>query len=216
VTKQNLSKAGRERLDGALNDVMRRFRDYFLGPGVNMAEEQVPLRTRDDFPAPLVTVLGHTYGVRLTSEEGRPRRSQSDLAVEVSANVYADEFDLEEARRKLAEAYQPGCFEEIVTNFLTPEDEECLGTSRPQVFASFFSFDLEQDLGLVEKTKHSASKVTGRYVDLILTMKYWIEPAKMARLTKKPELFGASVYLYCLRVFMAACRASLMGARGGR
>jgi hypothetical protein len=207
---------GRERLEGALNDVMHRFRSYFLEPGVNMAEEQVPLRARDDFRAPLVTVMGHTYGVRLTSEEGRRRVGQSDVAVELSANVYSDEFDLEEAKRKLADAYQPGSFEEIVANFLTPEDEACLGRSRPEVFGSFFSFDLEQDLGLVEKTKHSASKVTGRYVDLILTMKYWIVPAKMPHLTKNPKLFGSSVYLYCLRVFMAACRASLLGKRGDR
>jgi len=216
MAKQSPSEVGRERLDSALNDVMHRFRGYFLAPGVNMAEEQVPLRTRDDFRAPLITVLGHTYGIRLISEESRRRASQPDLAVEVSANVYADEFDLKEAKRKLADAYQPGSFEEIVENFLTPEDKACLGTSRPEVFGSFFSFDLEQDLGLAEKTKHSASKVTGRYVDLILTMRYWIVPAKMARLKKSPKLFGAAVYLYCLRVFMAACRASLLGMPSGR
>jgi hypothetical protein len=216
VAKQISSEVGRERLESALNDVMHRFRGYFLEPGVNMTEEQVPLRNRDEFPAPLVTVLGHTYGVRLTSGEGRRRVGQPELAVEVSANVYADEFDLNEARQKLADAYRPGSFEEIVANFLTPEDEAGLGTSRPEVFGSFFSFDLEQDLALVEKTKHSASKITGRYVDLILTMRYWIVPAKMARLTKNPQLFGSAVYLYCLRVFMAACRASLMGMRGGR
>jgi hypothetical protein len=216
MVKEGPSEVGRERLERALTDVMHRFRSYFLGPGVNMAEEQVPLRSRDDFQAPLVTALGHTYGVRLTSEQSRRGGSLPDLAVELSANVYADEFDLEDTKKKLAAAYQPGCFEETLANFSTPEDEAHLGRSGPGLFASFFSFDVQRDLRLVEKTKHSASKVTGRYVDLILTMKYWIVPAKMPRLTKNPKLFACCVYLYCLRVFMAACRASLLGARSGR
>jgi hypothetical protein len=201
-------EAGLERLEDALRGVMLRFREYFVGPGVNMAEEQVPLRDRDDFQAPLVTVLGHTYGIRLTRE---PR-----LAVEVSANVYADEFDLQETQRRLAEIYQAGRFEDVVANFLSPEDESNLGRSQPAVFESFFSIDVERDLSLVEKAKSSASKVTGRYVDLILTMKYWIEPTKLPRLTRSPKLFASAVYLYCLRVFMAACRSSLLGVQGGR
>jgi hypothetical protein len=216
MAKQDPSEVGRERLEGALTDVMHRFRSYFLGPGVNMAEDQVPLRSRDDFQAPLVTALGHTYGVRLISEQSRRKTSLPAVAVELSANVYADEFDLEDTREKLEAAYQPGCFEETVANFLTPEDEAYLGKSGPGLFASFFSFDVQRDLRLVEKTKHSASKVTGRYVDLILTMNYWIVPAKRPRLTKNPKLLASGVYLYCLRVFMAACRASLLGARGGR
>jgi len=216
MTKEGSSEVGRERLDRALTDVMHRFRSYFLGPGVNMAEEQVPLRSRDDFQAPLVTALGHTYGVRLISEQSRRRTSLPAVAVEVSANVYADEFDLEDTRKKLAAAYQPGCVEETLANFSTPEDKAHMGKSGPELFASFFSFDVQRDLRLVEKTKHSASKVTGRYVDLILSMRYWIVPAKRPRLTKNPKLFACCVYLYCLRVFMAGCRASLLGARGDR
>jgi hypothetical protein len=216
MPKQSASDLSRERLETALADVMHRFRDYFIGPGVNMAEDHVPLRKRGDFGAPLVTVLGHTYGLRLVSEPGRRKASQAGLAVEVSANVYADEFDLDDTKAKLATAYQPGSFEPIVANFLTPEDEACLGKAGPEALASFFSFDVEHDLVLLEKTKSAASKVTGRYVDMILTMKYWIAPTKLSRLTKSPRLFASCVYLYCLRVFMAACRASLMGAPGGR
>jgi len=75
---------------------MHRFRDFFTGQGMNMDPEGVPFRHREEFAAPLVTLHGYTYGVRLVGSEAAEGKG---VAVEVSANVYSDEFDLERLMR---------------------------------------------------------------------------------------------------------------------
>lgn len=199
------------KLDEALTGVMHRFRGFFIGPGMNMRPENVPFRHREDFGAPLVTVMGHTYGVRLILDEGK--KTGSKAAVEVSVNVYSDEFELEELKSKLAATYRPGRFEKPIENFMTSEDRALTEGQGPSLFASLFSFDVEGDLDLVEKEKETESKVTGKLVDTILRMKYWIRPDKLKTVAGNEDLLKAAVYLYCLRVFTVACRDSLLPRR---
>jgi hypothetical protein len=199
-----------ERLNQSLANVMTRFREYFIGPGVNMDEEHVPFRKREDFYSPLVTVMGHTYGVRIVQDARAEKTRKPGIAVEISVNVYTEEFDLETTKRKLEEAYRPGAYERPIANFITLDDPSVLRNEGARVLADFFNFDIDQDLDLVQKQKQSPSKVTGLYVDSVLRMKYWLEPKHMKRLVDDPKLFESAVYLYCLRVFMAACRESLM------
>jgi hypothetical protein len=190
-------------LDKTLNRVMQRFRDFFIGQG--MDPEGVPFRHREEFAAPLVTLHGYTYGVRLVADE---TAEVGRIAVEVSANVYSDEFDMERFKKGLAESYRPEKAERPMRNFMTGEDEAVLAGS-PLVLASFFAFDFDRDLELVEKPKPRASEVTGQLRDTILRMKYWIRPEKIATLTRKRDLFGTAVYLYCLRIFALAYHKTL-------
>ncbi len=196
------------RLNEALTEVMNRFRNFFIGPGVNMREEAVPFRQRDDFEAPLVTVLGHTYGVRLL-----PVTPPDAWAVEVSVNVYSDEFQLERFKKRLADEYRPDRVRQTIRNFMTIRDEAYLDQEQdPYVFATFFEFDLDRDLLLIRKEKKTASKVTGKMIDTILQLRYRIKPEALTRFLEDPKLFASAVYLYCLRVFTVAYRKSLTPA----
>jgi hypothetical protein len=184
---------------------MHRFRDFFTGQGMNVDPESVPFRHREEFAAPLVTLHGYTYGVRLVGSEAAEGKG---VAVEVSANVYSDEFDLERFKKELAESYRPEKAERPMRNFMTGEDEAVVDGS-PLLLASFFELDFDRDLELVEKHKPTASEVTGHLRDTILRMRYWIRPEKMKTLTRKQDLFGTAVYLYCLRIFALAYHKTL-------
>ena len=69
-----------DKIDDVLINVMHRYRNFFLGPGINMDEYSVPLRSRPDFVAPLVTVMGYTFGLKSL-------KIGSDHYIEVSGNV---------------------------------------------------------------------------------------------------------------------------------
>ena len=182
---------------------MQRFRDFFIEQGVD--PEGVPLRRRDEFAAPLVTLRGYTYGIRWIEEETPGGKR---VSVEVSANVYSGEFDMEHFRKGLAESYRTEKAERPMRNFMTAEDEALIGGS-PLLLASFFALDFDRDLELVEKHKTTASEVTGQLRDTILRMRYWIRPEKIGALTRKRDLFGTAVYLYCLRIFVLAYHKTL-------
>ncbi|MCS7313559.1 MAG: hypothetical protein NZ742_11720 [Acidobacteria bacterium] len=193
-------------LNEALTEVMNRFRNFFIGPGVNMREEAVPFRQREEFVAPLVTVLGHTYGVRLLTAEN----PESPPIVEVSVNVYSDEFQPARFKQRLVEEYRPERVAQTIQNFMTVRDEAYIKKSKdPLVFASFFELDFDRDLRIVRKEKKTASKVTGKMVDTILQVHYHIRPEALRLFMEDPKLFASAVYLYCLRVFTLAYRKSL-------
>lgn len=200
-----------EQLGDALTEVMNRFRNYFLGPGINMREENVPFRQRDDFQAPLVTVMGHTYGLRLLEEQTRPKKkgTHPNLFLEVSVNVYSNEFQLDRFKAKLKDEYKPDKVARTIKNFMTPRDAPYVKGDDLLFFAKFFDFDLEKDLDVFKKEKKTASKITGMLIDTILSMKYHIQSDTLPELVEDPKLFASAVYLYCLRVFTIAYRKSL-------
>jgi len=193
-------------LNEALTEVMNRFRNFFIGPGVNMREEAVPFRQREEFVAPLVTVMGHTYGVRLLADEN----PDAPPILEVSVNVYSDEFQPERFKQRLMEEYRPERVVQTIQNFMTVRDEAYVQKSKnPLLFASFFDLDFDRDLRIVRKEKKTASKVTGKMVDTILQVYYHIRPEALKLFVEDPKLFASAVYLYCLRVFTLAYRKSL-------
>lgn len=187
--------------DAALTEVMTRFRKFFTD---HMDQDHVPFRQRPEFAAPLVTVMGYTYGVRIPTDAEGPR-----LAVEVSANVYDDEFDLKRFKSKLEETHAPSLVKRTIENFMSREEAQFIEKEGVTAFVSLFSYDLERDVGLIEKEKQTASKVTGRFVDTILTIKYWMDPARTEWLAQHPKFFVSAVYLYCLRTFIRAYHESL-------
>lgn len=193
-------------LNEGLRDVMTRFRACFLQ---HMSEDHVPFRKREDFVAPLVTVMGHTYGLRVVAN-GDATGGQTDCAVEVSANVYDDEFELERFESTIEEAHEPERLKKTIGNFLAPEDPDYVRKEGHELFPSFFSCDFHRDLDLSRKDKKTPSRVTGRLVDTVLTMKYWILPDQIERLSSDPMLFKSAVYFYCLRSFVLAYHASLL------
>ncbi len=196
-----MKKTEKKILDDALVEVMTRFRNFFLQ---NMDENHVPFRHRDDFAAPLVTVMGHTYGARIVAGDS------TDLAVEISANVYDDEFDLERFETRIEDAHETERLKKIIENFKSPEDPDYVVKEGYKKFPALFSCDYENDLVLDRKDKKSASKVTGKLVDTVLTLKYWIQPDQMAHISKDVVLFKSAVYFYCLRTFVLAYHGSLI------
>ncbi len=88
-------------------------------------------------------------------------------------------------------------------------ERKLLQKEGPEFFQKFFEFDLEQDLGIFTKEKKTASKVTGKLVDTILRMRYWILPNALPLFEEDIKLFESVVYLYCLRIFTMAYRRSL-------
>lgn len=183
-------------LERGLTTVMNRFHDSFLSEGVHLDEDKVRFRDRADFPTPLVTVLGHTYGLRLVG-----------AAVEASVNVYDDEFELHRFKEDLSGIYEWSHVSRIIANFSTPEDENALGGDHEQL-ASMFRLDAANDVEVVEKSKAVASVVTGRHVDRVLQVRYGLDETKVDP-SNHPERFVSGVYLYCLRPFAAAYRKSL-------
>ena len=189
------------KLDEALGEVMTRFRNFFLQ---NMDEDHVPFRHRDDFVAPLVTIMGHTYGARIVAGDS------AELAVEISANVYDDEFDLERFETRIETAHESERVKKTIKNFMSPEDPVYVAKEGYKRFPILFSCDYENDLDLDRKDKKSASKVTGRLIDTVLTLKYWIQPDQLTHLTEDLPLFKSAVYFYCLRSFVLAYHESLI------
>jgi hypothetical protein len=183
----------------AIVEVMTRFRDFFTE---HMNQDHVPFRNRDDFETPLVTIMGYTFGIRLHVDDG-------ELAVEVSSNVYDDEFDAEKFKSTMEETLQPPVIKRTIENFRSPEEAKYLQKDGSSTFVSLFSYELDRDIEFVEKEKQTASQVTGRFVDNILTMKYWIEPETVERLSQDLPLFKSAVYLFCLRTFVLAYHKSL-------
>jgi hypothetical protein len=196
-----MEETAKKNMEDALGEVMTRFRDFFLQ---HMSEDHVPFRQRDDFAAPLVTVMGHTYGTRIVPGES------TRYAVEISANVYDDEFDLERFETRIEAAHQPERVKKTVENFVSADDPDYVAKEGFEIFPALFSCDYEDDLELDRKDKKSASKVTGKLVDTVLTLKYWIQPDQLARLAEDPVLFKAAVYFYCLRTFVLAYHESLI------
>jgi hypothetical protein len=190
----------------ALNDVMVRFRSFFLA---HLDQDHVPFRHRDDFAAPLVTVMGYTYGIRLVEGEEKAGNGGTKLAVEVSANVYDDEFELDRFRSRMKEAHHPDMVRRTVENFMISEDEPYIEKEGPLSFPDFFSYDLVDDLQLVEKHKDIPSSVTGRLVDSVLVMNYWLKSDKVEQLSRDLRLFSSAVHLYCLRSFVLAYHKSV-------
>jgi hypothetical protein len=195
------------RLDEALSEVMTRFRDFFVE---QTKLEHVALRHRSDFAAPLVTVMGYTFGVRLVEGEGKAKAGNPTLGVEVSVNVYDDEFQLDRFRSHIKDAHQPSRLRRTVENFMSSEDAAYVEREGPLSFSSFFSYGLEDDVRLVEKQKDTPSRVTGRLVDSVLVMRYWIEPDKLDPLSADLNLFASAVHLYCLRTFVLAYHQSVI------
>jgi hypothetical protein len=190
----------------AIVDVMARFRDFFTE---HMNQDHVPFRKRGDFDTPLVTVMGYTFGIRLHVDEGKSKKDALKIAVEVSSNVYDDEFDLDRFKSTMEETLQPPVIERTIENFRSPEEEKYLEKDGSSALVSLFSYDLDHDIDLVEKEKQTASQVTGRYIDTILTMKYWIEPKTVEQLSQDLPLFKSAMYLFCLRTFVLAYHKSL-------
>lgn len=191
-------------LQSGLASVMRRFHDSFLGEGINLGEDKVRFRERADFPTPLVTVLGHTYGLRLLAAGSD---DPSGCYVEASVNVYDDEFELGQFKRDLGDIYDWGHVSRIIANFATPEDEVAMGGD-PERLAALFRLDAERGVEVADKSKKTASIVTGRLVDRVLQVRYGLDESQLGRPADQ-DLFASGAYLYCVRPFAAAYRKSL-------
>ena len=129
--------------------------------------------------------------------------------MEVSTNVYDDEFDLDNFTSTMEEALQPPVVKRTIENFMSPEEAKYIQEDGSATFVSLFSYELNRDIAFTEKEKQTASQVTGRFVDKILTMKYWIEPESVEQLSQDLQLFKSAVYLFCLRTFVLAYHKSL-------
>lgn len=207
LAEADVEEQSARQLDKALTDVMHRFRGSFLGEVVDLGESSVPFRQRTDFVAPLVTVLGHTYGMRLIVEgDGSP--GEPVPAVEVSVNVYDDEFELDRFKAHLVEIYRWGNVLKLMENFSTPDDNAVLQHGL-RLLTSVLFFHVDRDVDVVEKRKETPSNVTGRLVDTVLRVRYQLDAVYLNRLIEERALFVSWMYLYCLRPFCAAYRKSL-------
>ena len=191
-----------EKIDDVLIKVMHRYRNFFLGPGINMDEYSVPLRNRPDFVAPLVTVMGYTFGLKAL-------KIDSDHYIEVSGNVYAPGFNLDRFRERIKAELSIKNAANIMKNFAEDKDYKFVSDGELLEFADYFDFSPEEDTLLVTKTKKEESKVTKKMEDLILQQRFRIKKKYLNELLKTPDKFASGVYLYCLRLFVSAYRKSL-------
>ncbi len=189
-------------INQSLIEVMNRYRNFFLGPGVNLDPESVPFREREDFYAPLVTALGHTYGLRACQE-------QDDYIIEASVNVYGDEFNLEKYKQKLKEEFLESNARKVMKNFLTEKDEIWLKGNDPYILAKYFDKIQPEDAEIITKPKKNQSKVTGMMIDKILLQKFRLKKETVNELIKNQHLLVAAIYLFCLRLFVSAYKKSL-------
>jgi len=157
-----------EKIDEVLVGVMHRYRNFFLGPGINMDEYSVPLRTRPDFVAPLVTVMGYTFGLKSLKEEG-------DYFIEVSGNVYASGFNLDRFRGRIKEELSPQVATEIMQNFADDPDYTHVKKRNLYELADYFEFSPDQDIHIATKKKKEESKVTKKMEDVILQQRFRIK-----------------------------------------
>ena len=205
IMKDSVSEkndAAIEKIDEILVQVMHRYRNFFLGPGINMDEYSVPLRTRPDFVAPLVTVMGYTFGLKSL-------KMDNDVYIEVSGNVYASGFNLEKFREKIKGELSPKNAPLIMKNFADEKDYLFVEDGNLQEFASYFEFSPDEHISLATKKKKEESKVTKKMEDLILQQRFKVKRKGLSEAMKTPDKFASAVYLYCLRLFVSAYRKSL-------
>ncbi len=191
-----------EKIDDVLVKVMHRYRNFFLGPGINMDEYSVPLRQRPDFVAPLVTVMGYTFGLKSLKVE-------NDYYIEVSGNVYASSFNLSRFRERIKEEMSPKTAPEIMKNFAEDQDFSFVEKGNLYEYSEYFDCSPDEDIQIVTKKKKEESKVTKKMEDVVLQQKFRIKKKHLHELLKSPEKFASAVYLYCLRLFVSAYRKSL-------
>ncbi len=191
-----------EKIDEVLVTVMLRYRNFFLGPGINMDEYSVPLRARPDFVAPLVTVMGYTFGLKSL-------KIDNDYFIEVSGNVYASGFNLERFRQRMKEELSPEIAPHIMQNFADVKDLRHVSDKNLYELADYFEFSPEESIQIATKKKKEESKVTKKMEDVILQQRFRIKKKYLNDLIKSPEKFASAVYLYCLRLFVSAYRKAL-------
>jgi hypothetical protein len=191
-----------EKVDDVLVKVMHRYRNFFLGPGINMDEYSVPLRTRPDFVAPLVTVMGYTFGLKSYASDG-------DVFVEVSGNVYSSGFNLERFRERIRDELSSSVAPGIMKNFAEDADYQHVPSGDLYKYADLFEFSPEEDVSMATKKKKEESKVTKKMEDVILQLRFRIKKKHLPDLLKNTEKLASAVYLYCLRLFVSAYRKSL-------
>ena len=191
-----------EKIDEVLVKVMHRYRNFFLGPGINMDEYSVPLRVRPDFVAPLVTVMGYTFGLKSI-------KLDNDHYIEVSGNVYASGFNLERFRERMKEELSPKVAPDVMKNFADEKDYKFVTGDNLFEFANYFEFSPQEYIQIVTKKKKEESKVTKKMEDVILQQRFKIRKKHLNELLKSADLFASAVYLYCLRLFVSAYRKSL-------
>jgi hypothetical protein len=191
-----------ERTDDVLVKVMHRYRNFFLGPGINMDEYSVPLRHRPDFVAPLVTVMGYTFGLKSL-------KTENDYYIEVSGNIYASSFNLSRFRERIKEELSPKTAPEIMKNFAEDRDFTFVEKGNLYEYSEYFDFSPDEDIQIVTKKKKEESKVTKKMEDVVLQQRFRIKKKHLSELLKSPEKFASAVYLYCLRLFVSAYRKSL-------
>lgn len=191
-----------EKVDDVLVKVMHRYRNFFLGPGINMDEYSVPLRNREDFVAPLVTVMGYTFGLKSL-------KIDNDYYIEVSGNVYSSGFNIDRFRERIKEELSSKVAPEIMKNFADDKDYVHVEKGDLSEFADYFEFSPDGDVHLARKKKKEESKVTKKMEDVILQQRFKIKRKYMNELLKSPDKFATAVYLYVLRLFVSAYRKSL-------
>jgi len=191
-----------EKIDDVLIKVMHRYRNFFLGPGINMDEYSGPLRNRPDFVAPLVTVMGYTFGLKAL-------RIETDHYIEVSGNVYSPGFTLDRFRERIKAELSGKNAANIMKNFAEDKDYRFVADGELLEFADYFDFSPDDDTLLITKMKKEESKVTKKMEDLILQQRFRIKKKYLNELLKTPDKFASGVYLYCLRLFVSAYRKSL-------
>lgn len=191
-----------EKIDDVLINVMHRYRNFFLGPGINMDEYSVPLRHRPDFVAPLVTVMGYTFGLKSL-------KVGNDHYIEVSGNVYSPGFTLDRFRERMKSEVNVKNAVNIMKNFAEDKDYKQVSDGNLSELTEFFDFSAEEDILLETKKKKEESKVTKKMEDLILQQRFRIKKKYLNELLKTPDKFVSAVYLYCLRLFVSAYRKSL-------
>lgn len=191
-----------EKIDEVLVKVMYRYRNFFLGPGINMDEYSVPLRQRPDFVAPLVTVMGYTFGVKSLKIE-------NDYFVEVSGNVYASGFNVDRFRHQIKDELNSKFAPQIMKNFADSKDFKHVSDQNLYEFADYFEFSPDENIQIATKKKKEESKVTKKMEDVILQQRFKLKRKHLNELLKSPDKFASAVYLYCLRLFVSAYRKSL-------
>jgi hypothetical protein len=191
-----------EKIDEVLVQVMHRYRNFFLGPGINMDEYSVPLRNRPDFVAPLVTVMGYTFGLK-------SYQTDNDVYIEVSGNVYSSGFNVERFRERIKDELSSSVATGIMKNFAEDSDYQQAPDGNLYKFADFFEFSPTEDIQIATKKKKEESKVTKKMEDVILQQRFRIKKKYIPELMKNPEKLASAIYLYCLRLFVSAYRKSL-------
>ena len=167
-----------------------------------MDEYSVPLRHRPDFVAPLVTVMGYTFGLK-------SYQMDNDVFIEVSGNVYSSGFNVERFRERIRDELSSSVATGIMKNFAEDMDYQHAPDGNLYKFADFFEFSPDEDIQIATKKKKEESKVTKKMEDVILQQRFRIKKKYLPDLLKNPEKLASAIYLYCLRLFVSAYRKNL-------